>query len=589
MTQTNKLFQDAGNQKFSLTFLNYNDATTFGDAAGPVREYGDIRYSFIHFVPDIEANTGWLGYGPSAQDPRTGETLNASVNLAAGWTKSATYELDFYLQTIGASQGLGYANAAGTPQDWPAVPPNQPAKCTIGQTVPLDNSVIQSDHNGNSSMFTKMQQYLDKPSGTYGNLGPQDFIVPQDEDFFNAYYTLIPYAIFADPDMNAFVVREGGKGIYGPANFWDLMKSEVQFQQIAGDIDRGLSPYEDVTGPNGLANATAFINNFRTLTQNHTQLEYEKHFITRQQAYDTIDPTALPQVGAHAARHCIATVGGGTHWETKDEWVNDALHSFYGMVAIHEFGHTLGLAHNFMGSVDQPNYPVRKDDKGQPMKDANGNPVYAMYANSVMEYTSDAAWVFDQLGWGAYDKGALSWAYTNNAPKMPAANAPTTLSITGQLDATTPWNDTHGFQADGKTEIQLLFCHDQHMQYTPFCRTWDTGSTPSEIIANAIDNYEWQYHFTNFRVYRKFWDNSFYANIPADLMNDMRRFLMLWVFDWNSGELADTLRRIGNQDPAGIPALQYYTQLDEQVQQRALDGEPDGGGVPQGGHPAVVG
>jgi hypothetical protein len=63
-------------------------------------------------------------------------------------------------------------------------------------------------------------------------------------------------------------------------------------------------------------------------------------------------------------------------------------------------------------------------------------------------------------------------------------------------------------------------------------------------------------------VYRKYWDNQFYANRPVALMQDLRRFLMLWIYDWNSGEITDTLRRIGFQPPAGVPALQYYTQLE---------------------------
>jgi hypothetical protein len=45
-------------------------------------------------------------------------------------------------------------------------------------------------------------------------------------------------------------------------------------------------------------------------------------------------------------------------------------------------------------------------------------------------------------------------------------------------------------------------------------------------------------------------------------MMGMRRFLMLWLYDWNSGEIADTLRRIGFHPPPGVPALQYYSQLE---------------------------
>ncbi len=561
MQQTNALMVAAGNQKFSVNFLNWNDATKFGDAAGPVRQYGDVRYSFIHFVPDIDENTGWLGYGPSASDPRTGEILNASVNISDSEAKAMAFQIDFYLQTVGASQGLGYATPGGVPQEWPPAPPGLTTKCTPGQSVPLNGSVVQANHNGNSTLFTKMQQYLGKPATTFGNMGPQDFIAPQDQDFFNAYYTLIPYAIFADPDMNPFVIREGGQGIYGPANFWDMMTQEAQFHQVAAQIDRGLEPFTGVTGPQGIQNATAFINNFRQLTQNHSDLQYAKQFIYRQQVYDPVSAFSLEQIADHAARHCVADPGGGSHWESKEEWTNDMIYSFYEQIAIHEFGHTLGLQHNFMGSVDKANFPVMKDANGNVVKDANGNPRYTLYTNSVMEYTVRMGDIFDVLQWGPYDQGALGWAYTNNGPKVVPAGT-TVSSISGQIDATTPYNDKLGFQADGKTENMFLSCHDGQQKYTPLCRTFDVGTTPSEIIANAVDDYDWHWNFTNFRVYRKFWDNSRYADQPANLMMDMRRFLLLWIYDWNSGELTDTLRRIGFKTPPNVPALQYYSQLE---------------------------
>jgi len=564
MYLTNKLMSDAGNHEFSVNFLNYNDAQTYGDAQGPARQYGDVRYSFIHFVPDIDENTGWLGYGPSASDPRTGEILNATVNISDSEAKSLAFQIDFYLQYVGSSQGLGYSTANGTPQEWPPAPPGRQGQCTLGDEVPINLATV-AQNDGNSSLFSKMQQYLGKPAGTYGNLGPQSFIVNQDQDFFNAYYTLIPYVIYDDPDTNPFVIREGGAGIYGPANFWDMMAKEAQFHQIAATVDHGTTPFDDVTGQSGLQNATAFIKNFQALTQNHADLMYAKQFIMRQQAFDPVSAFSLTQIADHAARHCIANFPGAaqtsakaTHWETKDEWTQDLIHSFYEQIAIHEFGHTLGLQHNFMGSVDKPNFPVMRDSKGNVLTDGNGNPRYSLYTNSVMEYTARMGDIFDVLQWGPYDQGALGWVYTNDARKPGAA---TGVSISGQTSATSPWNDPMGFRPDG-TEISYLSCHDNHSKYTPLCRTFDMGTTPSEIIANQIATYDWNWNFTNFRVYRKFWDESRYADGPANMMQDMRRFLMLWIYDWNSGELTDTLRRIGFNPPNGVPALQYYDQLE---------------------------
>ncbi len=310
------------------------------------------------------------------------------------------------------------------------------------------------------------------------------------------------------------------------------------------------------------------MNNWRSLTQNHADLQYAKQFIYRQQAWDPVSAMSIVQIADHAARHCIADPGGGSHWETKEEWTTNLINSFYEQIAIHEFGHTLGLEHNFMGSIDKPNFPVRKDGNGNPLTDTNGNPEYSLYTNSVMEYTARFGDIFDILQWGAYDQGALGWAYTNNTgtnnngPKPVDPEATAAKSITGQLDAQTPWNDPLGFQADGKTEIMFMSCHDVHLHYTPLCRQFDMGTTPSEIMANQIETYDWMWNFTNFRVYRKFWDDSNYADQPANLMMDMRRFLLLWAFDWNSGELTDTLRRIGYPTPAGVPVLQYYSQLE---------------------------
>jgi hypothetical protein len=566
---TNNVFSASG-AKITMNFLNYNDATTFGDGQGPVRVFGDVRYSFVHWIPDIDENNGFLGMAGGASDPRTGEILSAEVNLSDYVIGAMAYQIDFFLKGVGASQGLDYTDPNGNAQEWPPTPPGIGAKstCTAGQTVPLQNAVIQSNHNGGSSLFTKMQQYLGKPAGTYGNLGPQDFIAKQDQDFFNAYYTLIPYVVFGDPDMNPFVIREGGNGIYSPpaiSSFWQMADQEAEFHKIAADMDHGLAPF-DASGAAGLANATAFANHFRDLTINHRNYTIMKGYMSNAAQTDPVDALSMTQIADHAARHCVADADGNTHWETKAEWVSNLQRSFYEQIAIHEFGHSLGLRHNFMGSLDRPNFPVKKDAMGNMLKDANGNPIYTLYTNSVMEYTARMGDIFDVLQWGPYDQGALGWTYSNNAPKPMDPNAPVAKSITGQIDQTHPWNDPLGFKTDpmtkAVTENVFMRCQDENAKYTPFCRTFDVGATPSEIISNDLDSYEWGFNFTNYRVYRKFWDNHHYVDAPANHVIDLRRFLLPWFFDFNGGNIVDTLRRIGYQIPANVPALQYYQQLE---------------------------
>ena len=50
------------------------------------------------------------------------------------------------------------------------------------------------------------------PAGLHGQRRPRT------RTSCNAYFALVPYEIFADPDANLFVTREGGNGVYGPAS-----------------------------------------------------------------------------------------------------------------------------------------------------------------------------------------------------------------------------------------------------------------------------------------------------------------------------------------------------------------------------------
>ncbi len=586
--QTNQLFKDAG-ATATVDFQNFDANLPDGQAP---RQYGDVRYSFLRWVSDMDMQSFWAGVTQFVVDPRTGEALSSSISFNDFAIKDYYVQrIDAYLQMIGAAATDGTmaddgqvhvgVNAVG---EW-----TNPGACKDGDTMPIVDATVAANHNGSSSLYQKMQVYLQKPAGQYGNLGPQDFIQTQDADFFRAFYALAPYYIFADPAMNQFVIPEGGSGVLGPDSIWTMMQQEAAFQQTAASIDQGLSPYEASTGPDGVTNALAFLNNFRTLTQQHNTYLYSRNFMRTGMHLDPPDQFSFESIMAKDARHCLCT-NGTCAWETKEQWEQNLIDTYWSQVMWHEFGHSLGLDHNFMASVDGTNFPTYKD--------AQGNSHIGLYASSVMEYNTEPDRIFWHAGWAPYDQGAISWIYANNAPATPqSCNGPsdkttcgtgpgaftvtgtcptnatcsvppmnaisgimTGTAISGQIANGSPWVDPHGFA--GTTETQYLYCNASHMLYTPFCRQGDSGRTPSEIIANEIDTYEWQYQWRNFRLYRKIWDDSAYANGPAGVITDMRRFLSLWAFDWSSGELADSLRRIGitNPDP-NSSNLEYYTSL----------------------------
>jgi hypothetical protein len=556
--QTNAVLQTSG-AAARVLFLNYNDLSTYKDGQGPSRSYGDIRYNFFRWVSDQDMQDYFAGVTLPGFDPRTGEIVNETIEFNDGPVKEFAQRIQAFLTSIGATQ------PAGMPMSGP---------CTAGTTAPIVTSTVLSNHNANSSLFTKMQTYLGLHGSDPSNdhLGPQDFVAAQDSDFYNAYFALAPYETFGDPDMNLFVYREGGQGVYGPAGVWGALQQETAFKQLTATINNGAQPYQAADGAQGVANAVAFANQMRDATNGHQLLQLMRMVMFPGVRMDVPGAFSLETVMEQDAQQCI-----NGQWETMDHWTQHIIDTFWQQVIWHEFGHGMGLEHNFMGSLDRPNFVTQRDGMGMPITDANGNARYNMYSSSVMEYNASPARLAWTPGWGTYDKGAIAWIYANNGPQPhdPAKDATVAMTspLSGQIAGAAPgqeypYKDPLGFCASNDldckagAERQFLRCDETHLRYSPMCRQGDLGTTPSEIVANDIDDYEWQYQWRNFRDYRKVWDETAYANAVTGFIVDTRRYLSQWAFDWSPGELATTLYRIGVKPPAAAMSAQdYYAQL----------------------------
>ena len=558
---TNSVLTTAG-AKAQVLFLNYNDSAALGDGKGPARQYGDIRYNFLRWVSDQDMQDAFAGVTMPGFDPRTGEIINEGIEFNDFAIKDYYVQrIDAFLVSVGASGGLGTSG-------WLAGP------CSAGTTQQLVTDTVVDLHNAQSTLFTKMQQYLGLhgPNPGDDHLGPQDFVATQDSDFFNAYFALSPFELFADPDMNLFVTREGGEGVYGPAAYWALLQQESTFQSLAATINNGSNPYVSADGAAGVANAVAFANQMRDATEGHQQLQLMPGVVYHDQHMDPPGAFSIETVMEQDSQQCV-----NGQWESQDDWTQHIIDTYWQQVFWHEFGHSMGLEHNFMGSLDQPNFTTQRDASGNPITDANGNTLYNMYTSSVMEYNASPARLAWTQGWGNYDKGAIAWIYANNGaqPDDPAKDAMATanFSNSGEVAGSAPgqeypYADPFGFCLTGDpdctagNERRYLRCDETHLKYSPLCRQGDLGTTPSQIIANDIEDYEWQYQWRNFRDYRKVWNNSSYANQVTAFLVDQRRFMAQWIYDWNPGDLENTLYRIGVRPPASAPsAVDYYAQL----------------------------
>ena len=192
-----------------------------------------------------------------------------------------------------------------------------------------------------------------------------------------------------------------------------------------------------------------------------------------------------------------------------------------------------------------------------------------------MEYNAVPDRVFWGAGWGPYDKAAIGWLYANQSGVPATGGAPTGATQqtqSGQYSATYPWADPYGFcnaalnncpaGAPSTQEIQFLTCNERHTRYTPLCRAGDIGTTPSEITANEISTYDWQYTWRNFRQYHKFWDLTNYGDGILNTMIEQRRFLSLWSFDFSGSEITSELQKLGFTPPAAVQSTQqYYAEL----------------------------
>jgi hypothetical protein len=578
-----------------VSFLDYNDG-------GVTRQFGDIRYNFLRWESDEDVQKVFVAVTMPGVDPRDGEIVNEGILYNYATVLDTVQRVDAFLVTVGASQGL--ANA------WSPAPPQQSASCSVGATYPIVPADVLSLHNAGSTLFTKMQQYLNLNGADPNNnhLGPSDFAATANEtdgDFLNAYLALAPYEIFQDPATNVFVTPEAQGGVFGPTQIWQDLQNETAFQSAVSVIDSGQTPFSMEDGVGGVANAATFINGMRTATQNHGQVAYDiarAHASMRMDAPGSFSiETAMERDSrmcvcgnASAAELAASTTGfgtcplnsGGGTWETKDEWTQRVVNRMWAQVLWHEFGHSMGLEHNFMGSLDQPNFTAQRDPTSHAvLTDPTGHPLYNMLTSTVMEYNATAQDYNWTPGWGYYDQGAIAWIYANNGVNTKSASkggTPLAGSRSGQVDATYPYNDPMGFCASGSAdcsfgisvpvkngvaERRFLRCDDTQLKYSPMCRQFDLGVTPSEIVANEIDQYEWQYQYRNFRTYHKTWDLSNYAASVEGTIDDLRRFLSQWYFDWSPTELTDTLHRIGITPPPGSDgagassSIDYYNQL----------------------------
>jgi len=529
--KTNQVFKDAKLKvRFNLRENSWHKDPKLNGKV--VREFGDLRYSFVNLIEEIDQSAP-LGYGPSNANPFTGEIISANLNVWSGF-------LRYYLVLL-------KTNLVRDPQ-WLQNP----------------EGVWEQDMQGSkwytSDLYEKMTDLLeqspeewstgweDRPDlrSFFAHMADKTRFIHPGANWYTYSDSLMPTtAIIEKPDS------ESQLGV--KSNWVEVSPTgEVSTAFDIGDqIDMILNP--------GIKNQTTFISpkilayspleknpimqKLATMPKAGTQwlpMEAMEEF---SKSVDMYDKLKKQEISDNIRGHCVmdmqSNMAGIQRAIVAGFTPEEIARVIIYRTGIHELGHNLNLRHNFYGSVDKENFlppsvPVsvaeyKKDENGNILFDKNNEPIqtgkkipvldengkqklWPSISSSVMDYVRLQDEFFSTQEWEPYDIAALRYAYSG-----------------GQLD-------------DKKL---YLFCTDEHTWTNALCNRHDKGTTPSEVAKALIEAYEDGYLTRNYRFGRAYWDTTGYMTAILGMMKEMKEFLPMWRTAFYESALRDELKKKG--------------------------------------------
>ncbi len=399
------------------------------DAQFTYQRTGDLHYSFINWVH--EYNSGWLGYGPSAADPLTGQIISGNANLAGPFLRhDAQRSVDI----------IQYINGELSKDD-----------IRYGDNVrkylqQVESNTHQQQLTGPLPAAAK-QELARRAGHNPADISPTDFREPptfaQQDDFIKKWGKK---RIEAEANRLSKAITEAKKSdtrlidFYNKPEVKNFMMHDADFQMAVKALARenfGPNPTDDQLHQAYLDMATP--QDFARREQRFTRFLAENNMMAPQNLNREVDSLVTYDGVAQAFK--------GMDRDAINKFM---LYSSTVGTALHEVGHTLGLRHNFSASMDALNYhdgfwKIKRDildgtlnavpqaqatDSDKVVIEPNGavhisdpqlaakysdNPdvkyvsTAEMRLGSIMDYTGDMTGRF--AGLGKYDKAAVMFVY----------------------------------------------------------------------------------------------------------------------------------------------------------------------------------
>jgi hypothetical protein len=359
-----------------LEWATYNEGTKKSDFTW--QKTGDLRYSYIHWVDKPQA-AGPLGYGPSSADPITGEIVSATANIYG----AAVDELSAYAADI-----VGLMNGE--------IPLND---ITQGTNVREHIAVSRARINQALSV-DKIKAFQEQQ---------------QDGGGFQAGSVPMRY----NEQQRRFYVDPKAATMAGERAAQGAGRIQARLEKFKGShLERELLMNDDLArallGPEKYQPGSPIAADVSPLSWLTDEVKL-KH----QQAKAKVASHSI--LLAEWVDPGMVSLSEQLRGKTWDEVYDFMRENIYTSVTAHEVGHTLGLRHNFRGSMDPLNYKpefwnhwhydaATKKGSIDTTVAADGTGAEQYKYSSIMDY--DARFYADSLhGIGLYDNAAIKFGY----------------------------------------------------------------------------------------------------------------------------------------------------------------------------------